>query len=94
MIYEFGEGDQVVIRMDCTLSERWGKVQKVRARGEAEVFLPKGKGWQKESRVLILPSGLSPLGAFMVIKHVTKAEFEATAGIPTGANGNGLQRKS
>ena len=92
--YVFGVGDQVVIRLDCTDSERWGKIVKVRARGEAEVLLPKMKGWPRESRVLLEPSGMSKLGAFRLIKLVTKAEFEATAGTSQGVIGNGLQRKS
>lgn len=93
MNYVFGEGDQVVIRCQPSTDERWGKVEKVRGNGAAEVFLPKMKGWSRESRVLIQANGHSMLGAFMVIKHVTKAEFEATAGIPKGDAKDGLLRK-
>lgn len=93
MSYTFGEGDHVVVRLLPTLGERYGFVTRVRGNGAAEIRLPKGKGYHKESWVLLLPTGLSTLGAFMLIKHVTKAEFEATAGIPNGAKTDGVQRK-
>lgn len=93
MDYLFGSEDQVVLRQDDTGAERWGKITLVRGNGDAEVFLPKGRGFYVDSWLLIKPSGFTMMRMFRVIKHITKAEFEATAEIINGAKQDGVLRK-
>lgn len=84
MNYVYGLGDIVVVRLEFTDAERHGVVVAEKPEGWALVKLWASKGYPRESEISIGPEGTSTLGTFTVVRHVTKAEYEASGSPPYG----------